>query len=66
MDNETEMITITAAAWKKIHKDFKGTEENGAKSAFNGSIRAAAGLKGWGDKNGTDILVEGIHFQVKG
>lgn len=57
------MIQLTLQEYNKIHKDYKGTM-NGKRSAFNGSIRAAAGLKGWGELEGTALLIEGTDFEI--
>ncbi len=57
------MIKLTAKQYNSIHRDFRGTT-NGKKEGFNASIRNRAGLKGWGDLQGTAILTEGIHFEI--
>jgi hypothetical protein len=58
------MIQLTEKQYSKIHKDFKGTMDDGKKRAFNSSVRSAAGLKGWGELSGTSPLVEGIDFEI--
>ena len=57
------MYKITLAQFRKIHTDYRGVCDN-KREAFNGSIRSAAGLKGWGDLGGTTILTEGLHFEI--
>ena len=57
------MYKLTLKQYNKIHKDYRGTC-NGKKEAFNGSIRSAADLKGWGELQGTTILTEGLHFEI--
>ena len=57
------MYKITLKKYNKIHKDYRGVSD-GKKEAMNASIRSAAGLKGWGDLNGTTILTEGLHFEI--
>jgi hypothetical protein len=58
------MIQLTNKQFQSIHKDYRGTTSEGKKSAFNASIRSRAGLKGWGEKGGTDLLIEDIHFEI--
>jgi len=60
------MYQLTLEQFNSIHKDFKGKTPEGKREAFNASVRSRAGLKGWGDKTGTAILVEGIDFEIKG
>lgn len=65
------MIKITLKMYNSIHRDYRGiwTREDephlvGRRSAFLGSIHALIG-KGWGKgNNGTDMLFEGIHFEI--
>ena len=57
------MIQLTLKQYNSIHKDYRGTD-NGKKEAFNASLRSKAGLKGWGEHQGTALLIEGIHFEI--
>ena len=57
------MYKITLAQFRKIHTDYRGVCNN-KREAFNGSIRSAAGLEGWGELLGTTVLTEGIHFEI--
>ena len=58
------MIQVSQKEFDKIHNDYKGMLDDGRQSGFNGSVRRAAGLKGWGEYQGTTLLIEGIHFEI--
>jgi hypothetical protein len=49
------MIKITNKQWKDIHKDYKGTLENGKKECYAGCIQKSGG---------TTLLTEGQDFVI--
>jgi hypothetical protein len=59
-----KFYNVTREAFNRIHTDYRGKNEDGKHSVFNGSLRSACNLNSWGDQGGTTVLTEGIHFAI--